>query len=262
MKLLFSSMFLYEYSTDIIAKAVQLAEYDGVEFWPETPYFWVDRAMEKLECLRDFDNAIHAPVLDLNPVSVNKDLCDLTLKETLFSIALASKIRAQPVTLHAGKRSAAREPVWADYLSLNRYLRISSRFAKIKGVRIGLENSENRINNLCRTADEIKEFIDAHDIMFTFDIKHAILNGGVEEFIELFSRICNVHVSYYDEKGRHVQPSKGKEIEGVLKELSELGYNGPLTVELDDLGIGNMDFARKVEILRREGRFVEKFFKR
>jgi len=48
----------------------------------------------------------------------------------------------------------------------------------------------------------------------------------------------------------------------VLKELSELGYNGPLTVELDDLGIGNMDFARKVEILRREGRFVEKFFKR
>lgn len=262
MRLLFSSMFLYEYSTDIIAKAVRLAEYDGVEFWPETPYFWVDRAMDKLECFKDFDNAIHAPVLDLNPVSVNQDLCDLTLKETLYSIALAAKIGAQPVTVHAGKRSAAREPVWADYLSLNRYLRISSRFAKIKGVTVGLENSENRINNLCKTAEEIKEFVEAHDIMFTFDIKHAMLNGGVEEFFELFSKICNVHVSYYDDKGRHIQPSKGKEVGNALKELSELGYDGPITVELDDLGIGHMDFAKKVEILRKEGRFVEKFFKR
>ena len=37
MRLLFSTMFLYEYSTDMIAKAVNLAGYDGVEFWPETP---------------------------------------------------------------------------------------------------------------------------------------------------------------------------------------------------------------------------------
>lgn len=255
-------MFLYEYSTDMIAKAVELAEYDGVEFWPETPYFWVDRAMDKLECLEDFDNAIHVPVLDLNPVSVNQDLCDLTLKETLYSIALAAKIKANPVTVHSGKRSAAREPVWADYLSLDRYLRITSRFAKIKGVTVGLENSENKINYLCKTAGEIREFVEAYDIMFTLDIKHALLNGGVDEFLELFSRICNVHVSYYDESERHVQPSRGKEVGDALKELSELGYDGPLTVELDDLGIGNMDFSKKVEILRKEGRFVEKFFKR
>lgn len=63
-------------------------------------------------------------------------------------------------------------------------------------------------------------------------------------------------------KMRHVQPSRGKEVGDALKELAELGYDGPLTVELDDLGIGNLDFSKKVEILRKERRFVEKFFKR
>ena len=218
--------------------------------------------MEKLEGIRDFDKAINVPVLDLNPVSVNPDICNLTLRETLYSIALAAKIKAKPVTVHAGRRSAAREPVWADYLSLSRYLRISSRYAKIKGVTVGLENSENSINNLCKTADEVRKFAEEYDVMVTLDIKHALLNGGVEEFLELFGRICNVHVSYYDEKMRHVQPSRGKEVGDALKELAELGYDGPLTVELDDLGIGNLDFSKKVEILRKERRFVEKFFKR
>jgi len=261
MRLLFSSMFLYEYSTDMIAKAIELAEYDGVEFWPETPHFWVDRSLDKLECFSDYEMAIHSPVLDLNPVSVNSDVCDLTLKESMYAVSLAAKMRAWPVTIHAGKRSAAREPVWADYLSLNRYLRILSRYAKIKSVDVGLENSENRINNLCRRAEEVKGFVEAYDIKFTLDIKHALMNGGVEEFIEiLFDRICNIHVSYYDDKGRHIQPSKGEVVKKVLRKIADLGYDGTVTVELDDLGIGNMDFMKKVEILRSEGCFVERFF--
>ncbi|WP_290596886.1 MULTISPECIES: sugar phosphate isomerase/epimerase family protein [unclassified Archaeoglobus] len=261
MRLLFSSMFLYEYSTDMIAKAIDLAEYDGVEFWPETPHFWVDRDMEKLECFLDYEMAVHSPVLDLNPVSVNNDVCDLTLRESLYAVSLAAKMKAWPVTVHAGKRSAAREPVWADYLSLNRYLRILSRYARIKGVDVGLENSENRINNLCRKADEVKKFVDANNIKFTLDIKHALLNGGVNEFIEpLFDKICNIHVSFYDEKGRHVQPSRGETVKEALEKIADLGYSGTVTVELDDLGIGNMDFMKKVEILRKEGHFVEKFF--
>ncbi len=254
-------MFLYEYSTDMIARAVELSGYDGIEFWPETPYFWVDRKIEKLEPFFDHEMAIHVPVLDLNPVSVNKDLCDITLKESLYSISLASKLGAWPVTVHAGKRSAAREPVWADYLSLDRYLRILSGYGKIKGVKIALENSENGINHLCKRASETKGFIEAHELEFTLDIKHALMNGGVEEFLDaLFSRICNIHVSYYDERGRHIQPSKGEEVAESLRLISDLGYDGTITVELDDLGIGSMDFMKKVEILRKEGRFVERFF--
>ncbi|MEM2787945.1 MAG: sugar phosphate isomerase/epimerase, partial [Archaeoglobaceae archaeon] len=122
MNLLFSSMFLYEYSTDMIAKACEVAGYEGIEFWVETPYFWVDRSLEKLDCFSGMKLEFHAPVLDLNPVSVNNDLCELTLKETLYTISLASKTKAELVTIHAGKRSAYREPVWADYNSLHKYL--------------------------------------------------------------------------------------------------------------------------------------------
>ncbi len=254
-------MFLYEYSTDMIAKAAELAGYDGVEFWLETPHFWVDRDVEKLRCFDGMHLAIHAPVLDLNPVSVNAKVCELTLEESMYAVSLAAKLKASPVTVHAGKRSAAREPVWADYLALHRFLRVLSRYAKIKGVNLAIENSEASVNNLCKTVSEIEEFVSSYNISLTLDIKHALQNGNVYDLIDtFFDRICNVHVSYYDEKNRHVQPSKGKMVADVLSKLAEMGYDGIITIELDDLGIGSLDFAKKVEILKKEGDFVRSFF--
>ncbi len=261
MKLLFSSMFLYEYSTDMIAKAAKLSDYDGVEFWPETPHFWIDRDIGKLECFKNLYLAIHAPVLDLNPVSVNKGVCDLALKENMYAVSLAAKLGANPVTVHAGKRSAAREPVWADYLALHNFLRVLSKYAKIKGVKISLENAESGINQLCRNVNEVIEYVEAYDLAFTFDIKHALKNDNVWQFLDaLFDRIANVHVSYYDECNRHVEPSRGKEVGEVLARLAEMGYDGLVTIELDDLGIGNINYYKKIEILRKEGQFVRSFF--
>lgn len=260
MKLLFSSMFLYEYSTDMIAKACEEGGYDGVEFWVETPYFWIDRSPEKLDCFSGMELAFHAPVLDLNPVSVNEALCELTLKETLYTISLASKKKVELVTIHAGKRSAYREPVWADYNSLHNYLRISSRFAKLKGVKLSLENSEQAVNNLCKSAEELSKFAEYYDLSITFDVKHSL--DKAEEFYNLIDRFENVHVSASDEKKRHVRASESEKVAKVLRDLADLGYNGFVTVELDDLGIGNMDFGKKVEVLREEGNFVRKFFRK
>jgi sugar phosphate isomerase/epimerase len=260
MNLLFSSMFFYEYSTEMIAKACEMAGFDGVEFWVETPHFWIDRSLEKLDCFADLKLAFHAPVLDLNPVSVNNDLCELSLKETLYTISLTSKKNAELVTIHAGKRSAYREPVWADYNSLHNYLRISSRFAKLKGVVLSLENSEQRVNNLCRSPKEVRDFAEFYDLSITFDIKHSL--DIAEEFYDLVGRFRNVHVSNSDEQKRHVQASRSERVAKVLRDLSELGYDGLITIELDDLGIGYMDFGKKLEILREEGNFVRKFFRR
>lgn len=258
MILLFSSMFLYEYSTDMIAKAIDLAELDGVEFWVETPYFWVDRAQEKLECFSDFKVALHAPVLDLNPVSVNSAICDLSLKETLYTISLCERIGARIVTIHPGKRSALREPVWADYNALHKYLRIASRFAKFKNIILSLENSEKRINSLCKTAKELRTFVDSYGLAVTYDIMHSKHD---EEFFELIDEICNVHVSS-ESNGKHVRASEDERTAEILKKLSELDYQGFLTIELDDLGMGQMDFRKKVEILKEEGEFLRRIFSR
>ncbi|MCS7118740.1 MAG: sugar phosphate isomerase/epimerase [Archaeoglobaceae archaeon] len=256
--ILFSSMFLYEYSTEMIAKAVELAGCDGVEFWIETPHFWVDRDIKKLRYFSDFEIALHAPVLDLNPVSVNKSISDLSLKETLYTISLCKKINGSLVTIHSGKRTALREPVLADYESLHKYLRISSSFSKIKRVRLSLENSEKRINSLCKTAEELRKFVEIYDLKITYDIKHSNYD---DSFYDLLNRICNVHVSG-DGGGKHVRASNSEKVTAILKELSELGYDGILTIELDDLGIGSLDFRKKVEILREETLFLRKIFSR
>lgn len=256
--ILFSSMFLYEYSTDMIAKAVALAELDGIEFWVETPYFWVDRDTKKLECFSDFTIALHAPVLDLNPVSVNNEICNLSLKETLYTISLCKELDAKVVTIHAGKRSALREPVWADYNALHKYLRISSRFAKLKNVVLSLENSEKKVNNLCKNVEELQKFVESYDLAFTYDIMHSKQD---ESFLELLDKICNVHISA-ENNGKHVRASKDEKTVAVLKKLSDLGYEGLLTIELDDLGIGQMDFCEKVGILKEEGEFLRRIFSR
>ncbi len=261
MKYIFSSMFFYEYSITMIANAAKLAEYDGVEFWLETPHFWIDRKLEKIECFGDMYLAIHAPVLDLNPASVNEKVRELTLIENMYAVDLARKLSASPVTIHAGKRTANREPIWADYLALHDFLRVLSRYAKIKGVIISLENSEPKLNYLCKDVDELEEFLSTYEISFTFDIKHALQRGNATEFVErLFDKIVNVHVSYYDKKGRHIEPSKGKEVAKILRILSDFGYNGVITIELDDLGFGNIDYNHKIKILKREIEFVKSFF--
>lgn len=256
--ILFSSMFLYEYSTDMISKAISLAELDGVEFWIETPYFWIDRDPKKLECFSDFIVALHAPVLDLNPVSVNNAVCELSLKETLHTISLCKQVNAKLVTVHAGKRSALREPVWADYESLHKYLRISSRFAKLKNVVLSLENSEKKVNNLCKNVEELKKFVESYGLAVTYDIMHSKQD---ERFLELIDKIRNVHVSA-EKNGKHVSASKDERTAKILRNLFDLGYEGLLTIELDDLGIGQMDFREKVEILKKEGEFLRRIFSR
>ena len=111
MEMLFSSMFLYEYTIDKICEAIEKAGYDGIEFWVETPHFWVDKDEDKLNCIKNFRNAVHSAVLDLNPASINHRVREVTLREGLFSIYIARRIGAELVTFHAGKRSAARKPM-------------------------------------------------------------------------------------------------------------------------------------------------------
>jgi sugar phosphate isomerase/epimerase len=252
-------MFLYEYDLESIVDAGERAGYDGIELWVETPDFWIDRRVEKIEPFREKILALHAPVLDLNPVSVNESIRDLTLKETLFSISLAKKLGVEVVTVHAGKRSAVRKPVFADYASLEKYLRISSNYAKIKGLKICLENSEAGVNYLCKKPDELEKFVKKFDLKVAFDINHALKNGFTvaENFLSLVDRIDNVHVSGYNSKGKHISAIGFEDISRILRGLKDLDYDGKVTVELDDLGTGEMSYRGKIGILEGELNYLK-----
>lgn len=254
-------MFFYEYPLEEIARACELAGYDGMEFWIETPHYWIDRDFNKVESVRDWIGSVHCAVLDLNPCSVNEMVAEVTLRTNLHTIDLASKLGVV-TTIHAGKRSVAREPVREDVEANERYFRVLGKYARIKGVRLLLENSEPRINHLCRDLEDVIQWAEKFGFGVTFDINHALKNGDAERYIEIAHMIENVHVSGYDESGRHISARRSSRVERILRDLSEAGYNGLLTVELDDLGYGYLDYGRKVKEIRKEREFLEGIFRR
>ncbi len=254
-------MFFYEYPLEEIARACELTGYDGMEFWIETPHYWIDMDFEKVESVREWIGSVHCAVLDLNPCSVNEMVAEVTLRTNLHTVEVASKLGVM-MTVHAGKRSAAREPVREDIEANERYFRVLKRYAEIKGVRLLLENSEPRVNHLCRDFEEVIECAGRFGFGITFDVNHALKNGDAERYIEIVDMIENVHVSGYDESGRHISARRSGRVERILRELSEAGYGGTLTVELDDLGYGYLDYGRKVEEIRKEREFLERIFRR
>ena len=261
MNILFSSMFLYEFKLDEIGKAVEIAEYDGIEFWVETPYFWIDKRVERLDGIRDFIKAVHCAVFDLNPCSVNYDVVEVTIKENLNAAKIASELK-KPLTIHAGKRSALREPEDEDYESLNKYFRILKRYSEIKGTEILLENSEPRINYLCKDYEEVVRFARKFDFGLTLDLNHAMKNGELYRYVNSFDLIKNLHVSSYDSEGRHVAARNDERVRNFLIEMRNLGYDGLITIELDDLSYGEMSYEDKIRELKKERVFIERIFKR
>ena len=93
-KLEASSMFFHSYKTPEIFAAMNTAGLDSVEFWMETPEFWMAGANidELLEEKKRFPHlfpiAMHAPIFDLNPCSFNPKVAELSADCTLECIEM------------------------------------------------------------------------------------------------------------------------------------------------------------------------------
>jgi len=253
-------MFFYEYPLEKIAEVCELSGYDGVEFWIETPHYWMDRDVKKLEVLKKYTKSVHCAVLDLNPCSVNEMIREVTLKTNLSGLEIARFMECHYI-IHAGKRSASREPVTEDRIASERYFRVISKAGKIKGVEILLENSEPGVNYLCRNYEEVLENARKFYFGITFDVNHALRNGDAERYAESIEMIKNIHVSSYDVNGRHVGGRFSDGVSSILEFMKNAGYDGLITVELDDLGYGKMSFHDKLRELENEREFLEKIFR-
>jgi sugar phosphate isomerase/epimerase len=123
-----SSMFFHEYPIDEIFDAVEEAGLDGIEFWMETPHFWLQGlpAGELEASLRSHPRLaavqIHAPVLDLNPCSINPDVAEASRRWAIAGVELAERVGAKVVTVHPGRRTAKRPPMADDYRRFDRFL--------------------------------------------------------------------------------------------------------------------------------------------
>jgi len=270
MDLSFSSMFFHDASIERIIQAVGLSGADSIEFWLETPDFWLngldEEKMRALMDLHPFNKplSVHAPVLDLNPCSINPDIREVSIGWISRSILLAERLGARVCTIHPGKRTAKRAPGITDYLRLGQMLDFIEPVAEETKVQVAIENMGPAVNALLTLPDEIVRLLDTRPwLWFTLDVAHAQVLG--DEVIQAFiddadGRIVNIHLSSGNGKEMHRPVSSDLNDKRALEIIADSSYNGLITLEINDLTLPSpLNYHEKVDLLSGQIELVRSF---
>ena len=262
-----SSMFFHEYTTPEIFSFVSEAGLDGMEFWLETPHFWLRDlpVQEVVACRNEHPElttlTVHAPILDLNPCSINPEVAEISVAYTVRSLELAGQMGASAFTVHPGRRTAKRPPGEADVARFSSYVGVLREAARRDSIRVCMENMEPMVNSLLCTPERMRELLDDEPwLFFTLDVAHA-LSKSVDEplkYIELcHDRLVNVHISRAEGKVLHLPLAKSPVIASVLASLRNAGFDGSLTLEIEDLNLGRPYTSdEKIALLREDCAFM------
>ncbi|WP_292517237.1 sugar phosphate isomerase/epimerase [Methanoculleus sp.] len=267
-----STMFFHEYPCDHIFDYVAESGLDSIEFWVETPYFWLRGAPEEelVGCIADHPElspiTVHAPSLELNPCSINPRVAEISVDYAVEAVKMADRMGAGVVTVHPGRRTAKRHPSAYDYRRFEGFIARLREAAEETRVKVAIENLEPRVNTLLYTAEDTAEVLEREPwLWFTLDMGHAMMasRDEVDRFIDLcIERIVNVHVSGLGGNGRPHHPiHDSPSAQEVLKELADRSYGGYLTLELEDMVFpGALSSEEKVVLLARELETLQKIF--
>jgi sugar phosphate isomerase/epimerase len=266
-----STMFFHEYPLDEGFDAIERAGLDGIEFWVETPHFWLygHPVAELRACLGDHPGFspvnVHAPILDLNPCSVNPRVARASLAYAAEAIGLAGRIGADVVTVHPGRRTAKRPPSAPEYERFERFLDLLRAASPGRRVRISMENMERGVNSILSQPSEVRELLDREPwLSFTLDVSHAMARSveEVTDFIGLCgNRMANIHLSRSEDGRTHLPLDGSPRARAVLHALREAGYTGPLTLEIEDRNFDHdLSLEEKVGLLSREAAFIRSEF--
>jgi sugar phosphate isomerase/epimerase len=264
-----SSMFFHEYPIDDIFDFVDEAGCTGIEFWIETPHFWI-RGLPVGEVQQSIAEhpglapvTVHAPVLDLNPCSINPDIAEISVEYVLRSLSIAVLLNAQIITVHPGRRTAKRTPSAADYERFDYFIDRLRKASQETGVLVAIENMEPKVNSLLCTPSDMEELLDREPwLSYTLDVAHA-LSVSLEEVGEYLSRcgtkrLANVHLSAAASGKMHLPVSEHDSIGRVLAMLSGNGYAGNLTLEIEDRNFDHdLSSEEKIAMLARDVRYVQ-----
>ncbi|MDK2974770.1 MAG: hypothetical protein PWP08_1141 [Methanofollis sp.] len=267
-RLTVSSMFFHEYPIDEIFSSVDEAGLSGIEFWIETPHFWLRNlpvgdlaaAVRAHPALAPI--TVHAPVLDLNPCSINPRVAAASQQYAVEAVALAEEAGAEVVTVHPGRRTAKRTPSAYDYERFEAYLARLHAAAAGRRVKVAIENMEPKVNSLLCTPEGVREVLDANPwLHFTLDVSHAMSVSGEEicRYIDLCAdRLANVHLSVMQNGQMHL-PVRGSQVAAAaVRALSGAGYDGCLTLEIEDRNFAHpLSFEEKITVLQGERAFLE-----
>jgi sugar phosphate isomerase/epimerase len=263
-----SSMFFHEYQGDEIFTFIEESGLDGIEFWPETPDFWL-RGLPIADLKRWIGDhpsitsyTVHTPILDLNPCSINPGVAALSVRHALESLDLAGQIGASVFTLHPGRRTAKRVPTMADFVRFDTMIDQVREAARLSPVKVAIENMERKINSLLCSPEALRELLDREPWLFcTIDVSHA-MGTSVDEvvrYIDLCAdRLVNVHIARACDGRMHLPLDRHADAATVLRVLGEYGYRGNLTLEIEDRNFDH-DYSseEKCLLLAKELEFMK-----
>jgi len=258
-----SSMFFHEYTTGEIFSFITQTGFDGIEFWLETPHFWLrDLPVDELIAYRREHPeittfSVHTPVLDLNPCSINPDVAKISVISAVHSMAMAQALGACVFTVHPGRRTAKRPPGDADLARFDHYISALRQAALKNTVTVAIENMEPAVNSLMCTPRRMREVLDAEPwLRFTLDTSHALVayEETVMEYIDLCAdRLVNVHLSRAENGRMHLPLDQSPVIARILGALCDHHYRGALILEIDDLNFEKpLSAGEKCTVLARD----------
>lgn len=264
-----SSMFFHEYALASIFSGIRGAGLDLVEFWLETPSYWTtgrDTA-ELKKVLHDYPSlspvTIHAPTLDLNPISINPEVAAVSVDAVCSAILTADDIGAEVITIHPGRRTAKRPPSRADMHRFSIYMEAVEAASRGVSVAVAIENMEPRINSLLSTPEAVRDLLDEYPhLSFTFDYAHACIGGDeqAEAFVRLnCDRIRNIHASYGSPSLMHAPLAGTEKMDELIRILISIEYDGPVIFEIEDLALPErLSYEEKCTLIAIE---VDSFWK-
>jgi sugar phosphate isomerase/epimerase len=257
-----SSMFFHGYPLSELFAYTKEAGFTGMEFWMETPYFWIRNCPlpNLLRCIREYPELsmnVHAPVLDLNPCSINPQVAEISRRYAIEALNLAETIGARVVTFHPGRRTVKRAPARQEYERFERFIEILRKAVKGKRVRASMENMEPSINALISTPESMRELLDDEPWLgWTLDTSHALVTSReeVHRYIDLCGdRLVMVHLSYAEDGRTHLPISENEVGRGIIEELQESGYQGPLSLEIEDRNFSHdLSLEERITLLMRD----------
>ncbi len=263
-----STMFFHEYPVAEVFDLISLAGFDSIEFWPETPDFWLrDQPPGELaDCLANHPEfsqiTLHTPILDLNPCSVNPRVACVSVEYALSSLALAQEVGASVFVVHPGRRTAKRVPSAADYDRFDSFIGKLQEAALGGKVKVAIENMEPAVNSLLCTPEGVRELLDREPwLYFTLDVSHASKKSAGEpyRYIDLCGdRMVNVHMSRMNGDKLHLPMARHPDSGKILARLRELHYPGNLTLEIEDRNFTHdLSSEEKILVLMEELSFAK-----
>jgi sugar phosphate isomerase/epimerase len=263
-----ASMFFHEYKVSEIFSFVSRTGLNAMEFWLETPHFWLRDlpVNDVIVCRNEHPGiatlTVHSPILDMNPCSINPEVARVSVDYAVRSLSIAEQMGAHVLTVHPGRRTAKRPPSDADFVRFDHYLSALREAATRNSIKIGMENMEPIVNSLLCTPERMRLLLDEEPwLFFTLDVAHAMAKseGEVIRYIELcHDRLVNVHISRFDRGKAHFPLDRSASMKKVMESLKDHHYDGSLTLEIEDLNLDRpLSAEEKITLLARDCAFMQ-----